>query len=154
MTNPQAQTPIELGSTEFWERLSSSAEQLCWEVCSIDLVNLDQTLQRHAALRGWVNAAHEAARVVEERAKWDLTKAEARAIIAARDIVDAKGKTPPVEIVKAQAALDPNVEAATIALRATEERRGALRAMSSALEDRKDMLVQLAAKRRQEQGDY
>ena len=35
-----------------------------------------------------------------------------------------------------------------------QEKRGALRAMSDALEDRKDMLIQIAAKQRKERGDY
>lgn len=144
----------DLGSAEFWQQLSEQPEMLCYLVCSVDLVNLELTLQRHASLRGWVNAAHETAKIQEDSAKWERDKAEARALINARNTLDAKGKAPPVEVIKAQAILDPEVEAAMITLRAAEGKRGALRAMSYALEDRKDMLVQLSAQRRKEKGEY
>lgn len=145
----------ELGSDAFWDRLDADPARLAAEVCAVDLVRLDETLQRHPALRAWVNAAHEAARIAEERAKWELTKARASALVRARaelDPVSKKAKA--VAVLEAETELDAAVMELTAALLAAQERRGALRAMADALEDRKDMLIQIAAKARQEAKDY
>lgn len=135
----------DLGSNEFWERIQREPARLAAEVCFVDVVNLELTLQKHPGLRAWVNAQHEVARVDEERKKWELTVARARALIAATGTVDER---------KAQAEIAPSVIAAQEALFAVQEKRGALRAMADALEDRVQMLIQIAAKQRQESRDY
>lgn len=63
----------DLGSAEFWQRLASEPNRLAAEICFVDVVNLDETLQKHASLRAWVNASHETARIQEERARWEVT---------------------------------------------------------------------------------
>lgn len=145
----------DLGSPEFWQSLADSPERLAAEVCFVDLVSLEEQLAKHASLHAWVNAAHETAAVAEERAKWELTKTEARVLLTAKgtpDVDTKKAKT--VDVLKAEVAASPDVEQANIALFATMEKRGALRAMAKALDDRKDMLVQIAAKQRSEKENY
>lgn len=141
----------ELGSDEFWTRIAQDPARLAAEICFVDVANLDTTLQRHAGLRAWVNAAHEVARTDEERAKWELTKARALAYQKARaDLDPISGKAKTVQALEAEVDLAESVQAATERLLTTQAKRGSLRAMADALEDRKDMLIQIAAKNRQE----
>ena len=140
-----------LGTREWWERLSNEPSMLAAEVCSINIANLDVALQKHPALRAWVNAAHESARIAEERALWDVTRAKAMAMLEARETADASGKSKTVQVLDAEVNVNENVVAAMDRLLAAQEKRGALRAMTSALEDRKDMLIQISSNRRKEQ---
>lgn len=146
---------IELGSAQFWKRLDENPAALAREVCFVDVVNLDETLQQHAALRAWINAAYESARIIVERAKWDETKARALGMLRAKSAVDPDtGKFKTVQILEAEVDADERVERTVQLVHTAQDRAGALRAMSKALEDRKDMLVQIAAKQRQELKDY
>lgn len=154
MTTPVHGDRPELGSPEFWLRLQSDPAALAALVCFIDIVDLDTTLQHHAALHAWINAAHEVARVDEERARWALTRDRAVALLQARGVDPHTKKPKTVDVLDAEADSSDAVQSATAALMAAQEKRGALRAMASALEDRKDMLIQIAAKRRQEEGVY
>jgi hypothetical protein len=117
-------------------------------VCAIDLVDLEATLYKHPGLRAWANAAHEVARVAEERAKWRVTTLRARKMLEAKTTPDGKSKT--VSLLAAEVDTDPEVQAAETAWYDSMDERGALRAIASALEDRLQMLIQIAAKRRQE----
>lgn len=147
---------VELGSAEFWEQLGRSPEYLAAQVCSIDAVNLDDQLHKHAALRAWVNAAHESAKIHEERMRWELTKVRARVLLAASATpvaeVDDKGKKKgkTVGVLEAEVENDRDVQAATQNLLESQEKRVALRAMADALEDRLQMLIQISANRRKE----
>lgn len=144
-----------LGSPAFWDMLESTPESLAFEVCKIDLVNLEQTLEKHPALRAWVNAAHETAKIQEERAKWVLTRVKAKTLLESK-----AEKDPHTDRPKTVAVLEAEVETHEDVLKATDEYldacrvRSSLRAISDALEDRKDMLIQLGAKHRQEARDY
>jgi hypothetical protein len=141
---------VDLGTQDFWKRLRSDPAQLAAEVCTVDVVALDETLQKHPALRAWVNAAHEVARIAEERLKWELTKT--RAVVLLREKKRGPNKT--VSVLEAEVDSSVEVEEATNKLLAQQEVRVALRAMANALEDRKDMLIQIAAKQRKELEDY
>lgn len=145
---------MDLGSLEFWEQLAKNPTTLAATVCTIDVVNLNETLQRHPALRAWVNAAHEAARIAEARAEWEVTKARARALLVLRNLTDANGSKKTVQVLEAEVEDHEQVQGATQRWLDAQEKRGALRAMADALEDRKDMLIQIAAKQRQEQREY
>lgn len=145
---------IEFGSPEFWKRLDADPARLAAEICDIDVVNLDDTLQRHSSLRAWVNATHESARIAEERAKFEVTKARARALLKAKEVKDPNtGKDKTVPVIAAEVDVDAEVVRTTEAELVAAEKRGALRAMSSALDDRLQMLVQIAAKQRAELKD-
>lgn len=145
----------ELGSVEFWDKLAADPAHLASAVCMIDITDLDLTLQFHAALHAWINAAHEVARVEEERTRWNLTRERALALLHARSGLDqTTGKAKTVDVLAAEADVAPAVQQANEELLAAMEKRGALRAMASALEDRKDMLIQIAAKRRAEGENY
>ena len=150
----QKQDPTELskylGTEEFWARIRTDPAQLAAEVCSINIAKLDETLERHASLRAWVNAAFEVARINEARAKWEQTKAQARATITIKQ----SKPSATVQMVEAERDLDPAIENATEHLFTQQEIRGGLHAMVSALEDRRDMLIQIAAKQRKEMQEY
>lgn len=152
----QTQTaPLELGSKEFWDRLSLEPERLAAEICSVDVVNLDLTLQHHSALRAWVNAAHESARIDEERKKMEVTKSRARALLKAKGEKDSHtDKTKTVQVLDAEVETDVAVLAAEDLFMDAQEKRGVLRAMSNALEDRMQMLIQISAKQRAERRDH
>lgn len=144
---------IELGSQEFWDRLRRDPQLLAAEVCMVDTVDLNGTLHRHPALRAWVNAAHEVARLEEARAEWAVTKARAQVLIRLRaEGTVAKGKT--VNVMEAETELDEHVLVVTEQYLVAQERRGVLRAMASALEDRMQMLIQISARQRQEMRDH
>lgn len=146
---------IELGSIQFWQALDTDPNGLAAQVCGIDLVDLDGTLQRHPALRAWLNAAHETAKMAEERAEWELTCERARALLEAKSTLDPHtGKSKTVDVLKAETEVNEKVGAAQASVWAAQKKRGALRAMTSALEDRVHMLVQLSANQRAERGDY
>ncbi len=145
---------MDLGSTAFWERLQKDPGRMAHEVCSIDLVNLEITLQHHAALRAWVTAAHETHRILEERKKWELTKTKARILKLAREVKDEfTGKLKTTAVLEAERDDHPEVADAVEALLQQQQTRGTLRAMVEALGDRKDMLVQLSARQRKEMDD-
>ncbi len=140
-----------LGESAFWDMMESNPALLAKNVCAIDLTDLETTLEKHSALRGWVSAAYETSRVAEERAKWNLTKARARVLLEVKAELDphtGKGKT--VAVVEAEVDLHPEVEATVLAFHDASEKKGALRAMTVGLSDRKDMLIQIAAKQREE----
>lgn len=142
---------LELGSPEFWQRLASDPSALAAQVCSIDLVNLEKTLQHHAGLYAWVAASFEAAEIAEERAKWTLDKAHAIALLHAKQTPDPDtGKAKLADVLKAEAATSADVLHAKEEHLSVMEKVGALRAMSRALGDRRDMLVQLSAAQRAE----
>lgn len=146
---------MELGDREFWARLESDPKQLAAEVCSINVVSLNQTLEQHPALRAWVTAAYEVARIDEERAQWEVTKASARALLKAKEEKDTNtGKAKTGEVLKAEAEVDADVVRLTEELLRAQHKRSALRAMSTALEDRLQMLIQISANQRNENRDY
>lgn len=145
----------ELGSAEFWDALATEPEKLAAAVCFVDVVKLDETLQHHAALHAWIAAAHEIARIEEEKAKWEATRTHAEQLLLAReepDPITQKAKT--VDVIKAQADDSKALQEAMTAQFAAGRKRAVLRAMDKALEDRKDMLVQLSARQRREQESY
>lgn len=146
---------LELGGAQFWSDLRMDPKALAATVCHIDLNDLERTCQRHPALRAWINAAHETARMNEEKAEYALKLAQARALLQAKSEKDAhtdKAKT--VQVLDAEVQLNEEVQRLTALLHAAQDERGGLRAMSNALEDRLQMLIQLSAKRRQEEQDY
>lgn len=147
---------VELGSTEFWERLASAPERLGAEVCMVDMANLEQTLQHHASLRAWVNAVHEVAETEYAAAKWELTKTEALVLLRLRAETDTIGQLVKRtdKVLQAETEASPEVAEANQAVLQAARKRGALRAMASALEDRKDMLIQISASRRKENAEY
>ena len=144
-----------LGSPAFWDMLKSNPERLAKEVCSIDLIDLETTLCQHPPLRAWVTAAYETARIDEERAKWILNRTEAEILIATRKTFDGHtGKPKTVAVVNAEVETHEEVIAAKHTYLEKMRVRTALEAMVRTLTDRKDMLVQIAAKHRQEAQDF
>ncbi len=146
---------MDLGNTAFWENFKTDPASLAALVCSVDVINLDRTLQQHSALRAWVGATYECARIEEEKLKWQVTKTRALALLFAKKEMDPDTNKPKaLAVLAAEADIAESVQQAGAALHAQQEKRGALRAMDKALEDRKDMLVQIAAKQRKEMEEY
>lgn len=143
--------PIQLGSTEFWHRLREDPSRLCYEICLIDLTRLDITLAQHPALVAWVNAQHETARINEARAKLEVTKERARAVLRARA---ARAEGDPQSVVAANAKLDTEVEEKERLWLAWQTQRGVLKALMEALDDRESLLVQLSVRNRGEHRVY
>lgn len=142
---------MQLGDAEFWQRLADQPALLAYEIASIDVANLDETLQRHSSLVAWLNATYELARIDQEAAEYEHTKAEARAVMKARESADAAtGKAKIAQVLDAEAALNHEVWKAADLWRAAQRKCGALKAMSKALDHRESMLVQIAAKHRRE----
>ncbi len=112
--------------------------------CRIDLANLDAALSRHAALFAYAMAAFEMAKVAEARIKWrtEVVKSEEFAKI------QLKGKSA-TAAEKLILTLD-SVQTVMDELHASQEVTGRLRALINGLEHRRDMLVQISAKQRQE----
>ena len=146
---------IELGTTEFWDRAIKDPALLAHEVCSLDLNDIEGALQKQPALYAWVSAAHEGARIEEERARWNVTKAEAVAMLTAKAFRDPHTDKPKtVGVLQAEVDVDDEVGLRKSVLFAAMEKRAALRAMTDALSHRRDMLVQLAARQRDEAKEY
>jgi hypothetical protein len=145
---------VQLGDTAFWNRLQENPAELAAEVCKIDIAHLDETLQKHAALRAWVSAAYETARIGEARLEWEDVKTRARLMLEVPRMDPQTGKPKTMTVINAEVELVPVVMDVMERLLAQQEVRGALHAMTRALEDRKDMLIQIAAKQRKEMDDY
>lgn len=142
---------LELGSPEWWEQLTEYPALMATQVCEIDMSDFEGMLERHASLHAWVNATHEAARVEEDRAQWEVTREQAMQTLHFKGVPDATtGKLPTVEVLKAEVNASEQVKAAMEKLFDAQQKRGALRAMADALEDRLQMLIQLSALRRRE----
>lgn len=155
MTTPTPENTIELGSPQFWTMLKTDSAFLAAEVVKIDLVALEMTLQRHAGLRAWVSAQFEAAKVAEAGAKNEVERARARATLDARKVDDARTNKPKtVEVLKAEVELHSGVITREDGYLEAQAKTGALRAMNQALEDRKDMLIQISSNQRKESGAY
>jgi hypothetical protein len=142
----------ELGSPQFWDELEANPQRLAALVCAIRLDRLEQALQTQASVRAWINAVFERVKIEESEAEWEVTKARARALIAARSEKE-DGKPPIAEIIKARAEIDPDVVAATKVWFDAQKKRGALKGLVTGLEDRVQMLQQLSANNRAEWRD-
>jgi hypothetical protein len=146
---------LELGSAEFWRRLQGEPAVVAAQVCAIDAVNLMRTLQEHPSLRAWVEATHETARIAEERARWEETRLRAQVLLAAKATKDpATGKEKTGIVLTAEVDADDAVAAAAAAVHAAAQTRAVLRALSTALDDRAQMLTQLSANQRAERKEY
>lgn len=145
---------IQLGTTEFWDGLRNDPAALAAKVCTIDMANLDETLQQHASLHAWVSATYEVAKIHEHRAKWEVTKAEATVRLQLRTLPEPSGKLKTEKTLDAEVEVSPEVQAAQLIHFDKQETSGALKAMTESLEDRLQMLIQIAAKQRATQKDY
>lgn len=142
-------------SAEFWHRLKEEPRAVAAEVCFVNMKDLDGTMQRHAALHAWIGTAFENARVEEEETKWELEKAQGRALLAAKKTKDPdtnRAKT--AGVLKAEVVLDEAVQTAQRAVFAASRKFGALKSMERSLNGRKDLLIEIARRQRHEMGNY
>lgn len=114
--------------------------------CRIDLANLDTALARHPALYAYTVAAYELSKVQEARKKWEVEEAKAFTYQALQ-AVDQKTS---VSSADKKIPNSANVKAAMESLFSIQGVVARLKALSAGLEHRRDMLVQISAKQRQE----
>lgn len=143
-----------LGTKQFWKRLQEDPGDLNRELCSIHLEELDETLQTHASLRAWVNSAFELAVVEEAILKWEEKKLRAKELLNVDKTDPTTQKVKTIATMEAEVELTGSVRQATANVFAQQRVTGGLRALMKALDDRKDMLVQISAKQRKELENY
>lgn len=143
-----------LGTAAFWDLLKTQPETIAREVCKIDLVDIEGTLQRHAGIRAWVGAAFESSRIIEEQAKWRLAKTRGRVLLEARTLHDPNTNKPKtVEVLKAEVDVHPDVNAGEEEVLEAQRTKGVLKVIYDSLGDRRDMLIQIASRQRKELED-
>ncbi len=114
-------------------------------VCTINVANLDQAIERHPALFAYVHSHWSIAKAAEEAAKWKYEQAVGDAFSAARLSGEALGAA---KIMSTQAIPVQELKMALLACsRFTRQLDSVVRGM----EHRRDMLVQLSARDRQTQ---
>lgn len=143
-----------LGTEAFWSLLRSQPELVAKEVCAIDLINIEETLQKHSGLRAWVGAAFESCRIQEEQAAWRLAKTRGKVLLEAKGAMDPNtGKAKTVEALKAEVDVHPDVDAAEQEVIVAKGMKGVLKIIYDSLGDRRDMLIQIASRQRAEMGE-
>jgi len=125
---------------------NSDIQKVVAEYCRIDLANLDEALSRHAALYAYTVAAYEMAKVQEARAKWSLEmiKSEVFKILGQQD------KRVTVAAAERRIPLAVTTQAGAQTLFDAQVLTARLRALVMGLEHRRDMLIQISARQRQE----
>lgn len=114
--------------------------------CRINLQNLDQALERHPALFAYAVACFEMAKVQEAQKKWNLevTKSTSYQFLMDSDpkmtVAGADKKIPSI----------PAVASAVAELHEAMSVVGRLKGLVDGLGHRRDMLVQISARQRQE----
>lgn len=118
------------------------------QYCEINLADIETALSRQASLYSYVVAAYELAKVAEAQEKWNFEQTKADAFIKIQSL-DPKESATSIDrkILQAQTVRD-----AAKAHFSAQANTARLKALVSGLEHRRDMLVQIAAKMRQEMG--
>lgn len=122
------------------------AEALVADYCKIDLANLEIALSRQASLYAYTVAAFEMSKVDEARKKWQLEAAEG-------EVYEALMRSSEKMTVAAANKITPKAAPVKEAQEAIFKAQGVsarLKALVSGLEHRKDMLIQISARQRQE----
>jgi len=117
---------------------------------TIDIVNLENVMINHARLVAWAVIVYEEAKSLEASAKWDLDymRSKAQAALFQNDPKLAMGKA------EAMATSDISVSTQARKYQELQRKTSILKSLVSALEHRRDMIVQLAARQRQEIAGY
>lgn len=130
-----------------FERLEQDPGPYVAEVCALNLMNIDETLERHPALYAYAVAGYEGARIDEARAKFTMERARSQAfgeLVKENAIGTAKELVPN----------DPAVQRATEAWLEAKRMVAGLRALTAGLEHRRDMLIQISSRQKREQQAY
>lgn len=119
------------------------------EYCRINLANLDEALQRQPSLFAYASACFEMAKVNEAKAKWDMEVALSQAFQVFMD-QDSKMTVGAAE--KKMKSV-PSVQEAVRVYHQAMQLCARLKGLTNGLEHRRDMLVQLSARERQERAN-
>lgn len=125
------------------DRLLESPALEAAKLCAINLADIEDTMQKHPALFAYAAASYEVERVKEARAKAGLERIRA-------EVFQIESQDKAVSRVKEEIDANPRVIAAQDILLRTQQRVAVLRAVVESLTQRRDMLIQLAARQRQE----
>lgn len=117
-------------------------------ICQIDTRDLDRALMTQAGLAAYAYSLHESARAAEQEAKYAYERAKAEEFSRLRDGGAAIGQA------NEQAELGEAVSAARQAAMAKEATTRQYYALVRGLEQRRDMLIQLSARQRQEMRSF
>lgn len=137
------------------EALDTDPDKEAARICEINLADLVGTMQRHPGVVAYVHAQYEAARIKEAltRQKFENVKA-AIADQLAKTPVESTGKMPSVAAVEMAVKNDLNVQQAYQKYLQAVGETSLFKPIITGLEHRRDMLVQIASRQRQEIANY
>jgi hypothetical protein len=129
-----------------FKELKEEPEETVADLCSINLQHLETALQNQASLLAYATAAYENARVDETQAEWDLEETEAEVFNAIQE------KEPGLAIGRTDKRVEAHERVKEARRDLADKRRmvANLKALVNGLHHRRDMLVQLSARQRQE----
>lgn len=129
-----------------FKKLFEAPESEIVEIVRISLRNLIETMARHPGLYGYAAAAYELAKVRQLENEYNLKQTKATAY---GKLLEKNTATAATALLDSQ----PEVIAAQATLIKQMKEVAALAALVRALDHRRDMLVQIAARQRQEQNN-
>lgn len=129
-----------------WERLRNDPEKEVARICTIHLANLMDVCVKHPAIVAYSVAMHERAKVEHERAKGRVQRVRARRFAMLSKAEPGRA----VRRLELDVDADAEVESAETAMYEAQERVAVLRALVEGLNHRRDMLMHLAPRQRDE----
>lgn len=133
-----------------FDKLKEAPAETVAKHCSINLANLEETMQNHPSLYAYAVASYETARAAEARAKWNEERVRAEVFNQIQD------EEPGLAIGRTERRVDDHadvVDASAKRFRLARE-VAALKALVRGLEHRRDMIQQIAARQREELKSY
>jgi hypothetical protein len=130
-----------------WEALNGDdpAAEIA-RVCAIDVTDMETVMQAHPALFGYASASYEVARAQQSTAEWSLDRTKA-AVFEEKKAEDPKAS---VSGIKEVLENDPKVIAASNEVLQSTRRALLLKSLVNALDHRRDMIIQISARHREE----
>lgn len=129
-----------------FERLNARPEQEVAALCRINLGDLVSTMATHPSFVAYATALHETAKV-------DVAKTENRLkrmrVMAFHDL-EIRNPKRAISKLEKDVEMDERVKTLTDNLEQKQQRAGALRALVAGLSDRRDMLMNIAGRQRDE----
>lgn len=142
-TIPKPPEPINL------QQLFAKPAEVIADLVTIDINNLEEDMVNHPRLVAWATVTYENTRALAEAAKWDVEYMTSQAY---HELFAKEG----MSIGKAEKLVGSDIKVTNQQKKHQALRRQVvvLRALVTALDHRKDMIVQIAARQRQEISSY
>lgn len=129
-----------------FKALASAPEVTVAELCRIDLADLISTMELHPSLYGYAAASYESAKVAEVQAAAEVDRLKAQVFL---DLATADPSLA-VNRLDRLTETDPKYQGAVTKHHQAKRDAGALRALVTALEHRRDMIIQIASRQKRE----